>query len=43
MGDHEMAGEARKYCVDTTMIDGSAVRIRAIRPDDQERMSISGV
>jgi GNAT superfamily N-acetyltransferase len=38
MGDHEMAGEARKYCVDTTMIDGSAVRIRAIRPDDQERL-----
>jgi len=33
-----MGGDARNYSVDTTMLDGSAVRIRAIRPDDQERL-----
>ena len=30
--------DARKYCVDASMIDGAVVRIRAIRPDDQERL-----
>ncbi len=30
--------DARKYCVDASMLDGAAVRIRAIRPDDQERL-----
>ena len=33
-----MVSEPRKYCVDATMLDGAAVRIRAIRPDDQERL-----
>jgi len=30
--------DARNYCVDATMLDGIAIRIRAIRPDDQERL-----
>jgi len=30
--------DAQKYCVDATMLDGAAIRIRAIRPDDQERL-----
>jgi len=33
-----MLSDARKYCVDAAMLDGSAIRIRAIRPDDQERL-----
>ena len=33
-----MHGNARKYCVDARMLDGGAIRIRAIRPDDQERL-----
>ena len=33
-----MVSEPRKYCVDATLLDGAAVRIRAIRPDDQERL-----
>jgi GNAT superfamily N-acetyltransferase len=33
-----MLGDARKYCVDATMLDGTAIRIRAIRPDDRERL-----
>src|ERR1700689_2202935 len=33
-----MVSEPRKYCVDATMLDGAAVRVRAIRPDDQERL-----
>ena len=33
-----MVSEPRKYCVDATMLDGTGVRIRAIRPDDQERL-----
>jgi GNAT superfamily N-acetyltransferase len=38
MADRDMLGDARKYCVDATMLDGTAIRIRAIRPDDQERL-----
>jgi len=38
MGDHDMLSDARKYCVDAKMLDGAAIRIRAIRPDDQERL-----
>ncbi len=30
--------DARNYCVDATMLDGASIRIRAIRPDDQERL-----
>jgi GNAT superfamily N-acetyltransferase len=38
MDDRDMVGDARKYCVDATMLDGTAVRIRAIRPDDRDRL-----
>ena len=38
MGDRDILGDARKYCVDATMLDGAAIRIRAIRPDDRERL-----
>jgi len=30
--------DARKYCVDVRMLDRAAIRIRAIRGDDQERL-----
>src|SRR5271154_534065 len=30
--------DARKYCVDATMLDGAIVRVRAIRPDDRDRL-----
>ncbi len=30
--------DAQNYSVDATMLDGTAIRIRAIRPDDQERL-----
>ncbi len=33
-----MLSDARNYCVDATMLDGASIRIRAIRPDDQERL-----
>ena len=33
-----MAVDAGKYFADATMLDGAAVRIRAIRPDDKERL-----
>lgn len=33
-----MLSDAKKYCVDATMLDGAAIRIRAIRPDDGERL-----
>jgi GNAT superfamily N-acetyltransferase len=33
-----MDGDGQKYCVDAKMLDGAAIRIRAIRPDDQERL-----
>lgn len=38
MGNGDMLGDARKYCVEAMMLDGAAIRIRAIRPDDQERL-----
>ena len=38
LGDRDMLDDARKYSVDATMLDGTAIRIRAIRPDDQERL-----
>jgi GNAT superfamily N-acetyltransferase len=38
MGHRDMLIDAQKYCVDATMLDGAAIRIRAIRPDDQERL-----
>jgi len=38
MGDRDMLSDAHRYCVDARMLDGAAVRIRAIRPDDQERL-----
>jgi GNAT superfamily N-acetyltransferase len=30
--------DARKYSVDAAMLDGGTIRIRAIRPDDRERL-----
>jgi GNAT superfamily N-acetyltransferase len=33
-----MAVDAAQYCADATMLDGTAMRIRAIRPDDKERL-----
>jgi GNAT superfamily N-acetyltransferase len=36
--DRDMLIDARKYCVKATMLDGGVIRIRAIRPDDQERL-----
>jgi GNAT superfamily N-acetyltransferase len=36
--DRDMLIDARKYCVDVRMLDGAAIRIRAIRADDQERL-----
>jgi GNAT superfamily N-acetyltransferase len=38
MADGEISGEVRDYCVDAAMIDGSTIRIRAIRADDKERL-----
>lgn len=38
MADRDMLTDPRKYCIDATMLDGAAIRIRAIRPDDQERL-----
>jgi GNAT superfamily N-acetyltransferase len=38
MGNGDMVSDARRYCVDAAMLDGRAIRIRAIRPDDQERL-----
>ena len=38
MGNSDMLGDARKYCVEAAMLDGATIRIRAIRPDDQERL-----
>jgi GNAT superfamily N-acetyltransferase len=36
--DREMLIDARKYCVDVRMLDGVAIRVRAIRPEDKERL-----
>jgi len=33
-----MLSDAPKYCVHATTLDGTAIRIRAIRPDDKERL-----
>ena len=33
-----MLCDARQYFVDAKMLDGAAIRIRAISPDDQERL-----
>src|SRR5579862_5902607 len=30
--------DVRRYCVDVRMLDGGAIRIRSIRPDDKERL-----
>jgi GNAT superfamily N-acetyltransferase len=38
MGNRDMPIDARKYRVDVRMLDGAAILIRAIRPDDQERL-----
>src|SRR5258708_32957193 len=34
----DMLIDAQKYCVDVRMLDGGAIRIRAIRRDDQGRL-----
>jgi GNAT superfamily N-acetyltransferase len=34
--NRDMLVDARKYLADATMLDGAAIRIRAIRPDDKE-------
>jgi GNAT superfamily N-acetyltransferase len=33
-----MHGDAQKYLVEAKMLDGAAIWVRAIRPDDQERL-----
>src|SRR5271167_2262007 len=38
MEDRSMFSDAPKYCVDATTLDGTAIRIRAIRPDDKESL-----
>lgn len=38
MGEGNILGDARNYCVDATTLDGAIVRIRAIRPDDRDRL-----
>jgi GNAT superfamily N-acetyltransferase len=38
MGNRDMPIDARNYRVEVPMIDGAAIPIRAIRPDDQERL-----
>jgi len=34
----ELADIARNYCVDEILRDGGSVRVRAVRPDDRERL-----
>ena len=34
----ELAAIARNYCVDEILRDGGSVRVRAVRPDDRERL-----
>jgi GNAT superfamily N-acetyltransferase len=36
--DRGVVIDAQKYCVDVRMLDGAEIRIRAIHPDDQERL-----
>jgi len=38
MGNRDLLIDAKYYCVDETMLDGASIRIRAIRPGDQERL-----
>jgi GNAT superfamily N-acetyltransferase len=38
MADGDILSDARNYCVDATTLDGAIVRIRAIRPDDRDRL-----
>ncbi|HKN12130.1 MAG TPA: GNAT family N-acetyltransferase [Candidatus Binatus sp.] len=38
MADRDILGDARDYCVDAMTLDGAPIRIRAIRPDDQDRL-----
>jgi GNAT superfamily N-acetyltransferase len=38
MRNRDMPIDAAKYCVNVPMLDGAAILIRAIRPDDQERL-----
>jgi GNAT superfamily N-acetyltransferase len=38
MADRDMLIDARNYRVNAPMLDGAAIVIRAIRPDDQERL-----
>jgi GNAT superfamily N-acetyltransferase len=38
MTDGEIAGDLRDYRVDATMMDGNSIRVRAIAPDDKERL-----
>lgn len=38
MGDRDILSDPRKYSVDAKLRDGGAIRIRAIRTDDQERL-----
>jgi len=38
MGERDNLIDARNYFCDATLLDGAAIRIRAIRPDDQERL-----
>ena len=38
MGSRHMLIDARNYRVEVPMLDGAAILIRAIRPDDQERL-----
>ena len=36
--DRGVVIDAQKYCVDVRTLDGAEIRIRAIHPDDQERL-----
>src|SRR5208337_4220213 len=38
MADRDILGDARDYYVDAMTLDGAPIRIRAIRPDDQDRL-----
>ncbi|MGD1028111.1 N-acetyltransferase family protein [Candidatus Binatus soli] len=38
MGDRDILSDARKYSADARMLGGAEIGIRAIRPDDQERL-----
>ncbi|HYK65360.1 MAG TPA: GNAT family N-acetyltransferase [Patescibacteria group bacterium] len=38
MADANAIDDARNYTADAVMLDGSAIRVRAIRPDDKDRL-----